>query len=154
MAFRAANVHSVGPKTKVQGYLLTPCHLWLRSNHHQTRTLQSPCQDKSHAHSDSLCSWIINYTPSYYSAQCTNITSFQPHSSPSSHMISILHMKRLWPRKVTGLPQVIAAVLHLKFRQAGSRASSPYFKYHGIYIELKKLDLRSRVSGVRSKLFI
>ena len=150
MALRAANVHSVGPKTKVQGYLLTPRHLWLRSNHHQTRTLQSPCQDKSHAHSDSLCWWIINHIPGYYSAQCTNITSFQPHSSPSesSHMISILHMKKLRPRNVT------VALLYLTFRQAGSRAPHPYFKYHGIYIELKKLDLRSRVSGTRGKLFI
>ena len=33
------------------------------------------------------------------------------------------------------------ALLYLTFRQAGSRAPHPYFKYHGIYIELKKLDL-------------
>lgn len=100
--------------------------------------------------------WIINHIPGYYSAQDTNITSFQPHSSPSesSHTISILHVKKLRPGKVTGVPRVTAAVPDLKFRQAGSRAPRPYFKYHGIYIELKKLYLRSHSVREGGKFFI
>lgn len=41
---RAANVYSVGPKTKVQEYLLVPSPIWSRSNHHNTRILKLPYQ--------------------------------------------------------------------------------------------------------------
>lgn len=44
---RAANVYSVGPKTKVQVYLLVSSHVWSGSNHHKTRTLKSPCEEIS-----------------------------------------------------------------------------------------------------------
>ena len=76
--------------------------------------------------------------------------SFRPHSSPRERadIISTLHMK-LKHRKVTELPEVTAAALDFKSRRAGSRPSSSYLRYHGIYMELQNW-----VSGAQRGLFI